>query len=189
MELTNSELMHYGILGMKWGVRRYQNRDGSYTAAGKKRRRSGASSKSNQNDAKSRKIKKAVIVGAAVTAAALAAYGGYRVSKEVKLNKKIQKTVEQAVRKSAREYTNEMAKTYKDTFGEDAPSNFVNDWYKEKANPGKARILQEQKALKSDYKNAKKVYRDLGREFGVKHPDWKFFDEHIAPTTKYRYKP
>lgn len=31
------ELRHYGIQGMKWGVRRYQNEDGSYTAAGKKR--------------------------------------------------------------------------------------------------------------------------------------------------------
>lgn len=30
-------LAHYGIRGMKWGVRRYQNKDGSLTAAGKKR--------------------------------------------------------------------------------------------------------------------------------------------------------
>ena len=30
-------LAHHGILGMKWGVRRYQNYDGSLTAAGQKR--------------------------------------------------------------------------------------------------------------------------------------------------------
>lgn len=34
---TNNELTHWGIKGMKWGIRRYQNDDGSLTAAGKKR--------------------------------------------------------------------------------------------------------------------------------------------------------
>ena len=32
-------LIHWGTLGMKWGKRRYQNPDGSWTEAGKKRRR------------------------------------------------------------------------------------------------------------------------------------------------------
>lgn len=32
-----NELYHHGVLGQKWGVRRYQNKDGSLTYAGKKR--------------------------------------------------------------------------------------------------------------------------------------------------------
>lgn len=31
------ELYHHGILGMHWGIRRYQNPDGSLTPAGKRR--------------------------------------------------------------------------------------------------------------------------------------------------------
>lgn len=38
-----NELYHHGIKGQKWGIRRYQNEDGSLTNAGRKRY-----SKSNQ---------------------------------------------------------------------------------------------------------------------------------------------
>lgn len=32
-----NELYHHGILGQKWGIRRYQNPDGTYTEEGKRR--------------------------------------------------------------------------------------------------------------------------------------------------------
>lgn len=35
--LDTNHLYHHGILGQKWGVRRFQNKDGSLTSAGKKR--------------------------------------------------------------------------------------------------------------------------------------------------------
>lgn len=46
-----NELYHHGIKGMRWGVRRYQNPDGSRTALGKKR-------ESSRND-KEKKARKA----------------------------------------------------------------------------------------------------------------------------------
>ena len=36
-DILSDDLMHYGILGMHWGVRRYQNPDGTLTDAGKRR--------------------------------------------------------------------------------------------------------------------------------------------------------
>lgn len=35
--MNDTSLTHWGVKGMKWGVRRYQNKDGSLTEAGKKR--------------------------------------------------------------------------------------------------------------------------------------------------------
>lgn len=40
----SNELYHHGIKGQRWGVRRYQNQDGTLTAAGKKRYRTDADS-------------------------------------------------------------------------------------------------------------------------------------------------
>lgn len=43
------ELYHWGIKGMKWGIRRFQNKDGSLTPAGRKRYSDGSDGTSGQS--------------------------------------------------------------------------------------------------------------------------------------------
>lgn len=49
--MDNGYLVHYGVKGMHWGVRRYQNYDGSYTQRGLKRYETSASKYSEKKDA------------------------------------------------------------------------------------------------------------------------------------------
>lgn len=54
LEVSNmNELTHHGVMGMKWGVRRYQNIDGSLTRAGRLHfRQVRADAKQRQQDTK-----------------------------------------------------------------------------------------------------------------------------------------
>lgn len=61
--ISNDELYHHGTKGQKWGVRRYQNPDGSLTEAGRKRYSTSGT------------MKKSVIAGGALGTAAYGAYG------------------------------------------------------------------------------------------------------------------
>lgn len=65
------ELYHHGIKGQRWGIRRYQNPDGSLTPEGKARY---GTVENFEKAQKKKKIAKGIAIGAGTTVAAAAAY-------------------------------------------------------------------------------------------------------------------
>ena len=57
IKVIGNELYHSGILGQKWGLRRYQNEDGTYTELGKIRRRKGSDDYERARELKKKGVK------------------------------------------------------------------------------------------------------------------------------------
>lgn len=88
-DLYGESLEHHGILGMKWGIRRFQNKDGSLTEAGKKRAEKNAAkaaAKEEKNKAKTEKKE-----------AKAAAKEEKRVAKEEEAQKQLRAEIDDAI--------------------------------------------------------------------------------------------
>lgn len=86
----NGELYHHGIKGQKWGIRRYQNNDGSYTPSGKKRHRDSNPDNKTKRDKAAKIVKNVAKV--AITSAAIDAGIQYLIKRDVDFNKLMRHT-------------------------------------------------------------------------------------------------
>lgn len=66
--MVGKELYHHGVLGQKWGVRRYQNKDGSLTAAGRSRKTNTEPQSQERNTKLVKRVAAATIMTATVAA-------------------------------------------------------------------------------------------------------------------------
>lgn len=92
-----NELYHFGVKGMKWGVRRYQNSDGSLTSEGKKRMK--ADYKADN--------KKAFELGKMATTYSRAQR--YSQNREDKMTKRYEKALEKGSKSTIRKYKDMVA--------------------------------------------------------------------------------
>lgn len=76
IDTNTDELEHYGVQGMKWGIRKYVNYDGTLTSEGK--RKYGSQANFQRAQQRKRNIVKGVAIGAGIAAAGAGAYAAYK---------------------------------------------------------------------------------------------------------------
>lgn len=150
---TNDYLIHYGVKGMKWGVRHQPQRIGYSTS-------------STKLSEKQKKILKRVAIGAAITGGVLlATYGAVKVH-DIHNYRKISKAAKDAVQEVLRKRNRQAIMDAKSEYSHPVYNNFDNkkdmiiDSYKDRVIKNREKAVKDEKELIDEgYKEFKKLRR------------------------------
>ena len=185
--ILNDELYHHGIKGQKWGVRRFQNADGSLKPAGEKRYGSGT--KKDYKNAKAESRKKSIDdLGKlkdkndieAVTKLAAEYDNRNKKIKDTYASEKAAKAEAKKQQKAVKDFEKKVNKNWVKTYNK-ATKQFNVDIQKLNSNPkysnDKLNDPKVHKAYMKEVSNLwKKLYSDqMKKDFGD-HPDSKAKD-------------
>lgn len=87
--MYKNELYHHGILGQRWGIRRFQRKDGSLTSSGKKRYSDNGDSEHKKSRNKKVAIAAGITAGATIAAASVYLTAKNRKSKAMSVIKEM----------------------------------------------------------------------------------------------------
>lgn len=146
-------IAHHGIKGQKWGVRRFQNADGSLTKAGKERYNEQNSSDSSDNHENQKfhlteKQKKYCKTVAIATGAALVAYAGFKLADSGELNRLCEKAKELSLGADYKSFSRN------DSFTGEMSVSQVKERFLNRINP----MLFVPRFTKKEYKEAWNAY-------------------------------
>ena len=163
--MNDEELQHHGIKGMKWGHRRFQNKDGSLTPAGRERYADDYEEyetyhKERQKQERKERTKTLLKVGAAAAAGAIAVIGikKYIESKNSDTTAKGENVVKEALKKAAEAKAAGGAKSESLFLNRDMSFAYIGNWEKNRKEFNKEYDLKlPQDSRYKDWKKANKA--------------------------------
>ena len=202
--MNDNVLIHHGIKGQKWGIRRFQNEDGTRTALGKARERNGeqgsapaakkteasTGEKKGLTDAQKSTLKKVAIAGATAAAVGLAAYGAYKYSDAVK-TEAWNATVDRgmAAAAEARHRSQFWEESLRDVTGNDAQTLIDMRNAREKVVEREMHDLSETaKYNSSSFKRARQTLKGKGKESLVEREARGLIDAYTDKNGKIQYE-